>query len=226
VKRVTIRATTVGRVLSVIIGLLLAAHLAVYVGRLELGMGQVYGLKPRFGLGGEGNIPAFYSAVALLLAGVLLLFIARLKFDDGDGHRWGWLGLGLGFAFMALDEATQIHELLYRVPGFDSGAWLWIVPFGILLLIIGFTFLPFLLDLDRTYRRLFLLSAALFLGGAMGVELIADVTIGGTSQGANWPATLFVGVEEILEMAGVALFIVSLIRYLADYVSEVEIGFE
>jgi hypothetical protein len=226
VKQITIRATTVGRVLAVIIGLLLAAHLAVYVGRLELGMGQVYGLKPRFALGGEGNIPAFYSAVALLLAGVLLLFIARLKFDDGDRHRRGWLGLGLGFSFMALDEATQIHELLYRVPGFDSGEWLWIVPFGILLLIIGLTFLRFLLDLDRTYRRLFLLSAVLFLGGAMGVELIADVTIGGTSQGASWPATLFTGVEETLEMAGVALFIVSLIRYLADYFGEVEIGFE
>lgn len=224
--QVTIRATTVGRVLAVIIGLLLAAHLAVYVGRLELGMGQVYGLKPRFSLDGEGNIPAFYSAVALLLAGVLLLFIARLKFDDGDQHRWGWLGLGLGFLLMALDEATQIHELLYRVPGFDSGEWLWIVPFGILLLIIGLTFLRFLLDLDREYRHLFLLSAALFLGGAVGVELIADVTIGGTSQGANWPATLFTSVEEVLEMMGVALFIVSLIRYLADYVSEVEIGFE
>ncbi len=225
VKRLTIRATAVGRVLAAIIGLLLFAFLAVYVGRLELGMGQVFGLKPRFDLGGEGNIPAFYSAVALLLAGVLLLFIARLKFGDGDRHRWGWLGLGLGFLFMALDEATQIHELLYRVPGFDSGAWLWVVPFGILLLVIGVGFLRFLLNLGPRYRRLFLLSAALFLGGAVGVELITDVTIG-ESHVANWPAALLTGLEEGLEMAGVALFIVSLLRYVTDYVGEVNVHFE
>ena len=226
VRRITIRATTVGSVLAAIIGFLLTAHLVLYFGRLELGMGQVYGLKPRFDLGGEGNIPAFYSAAALLLAGVLLLFIARLRFGDGDRHRWGWLGLGLGFLFMALDEATQIHELLYRVPGFDSGAWLWTVPFGVLLLIIGAVFLRFLLDLDPKYRRLFLLSAALFLGGAIGMELISDVAIGGTNQRANWPAALLTSVEEGLEMSGVALFIVSLLRYIGDCVGEVNVGFE
>ncbi len=225
-RRITIRATTVGGVLAAIIGFLLAAHLVLYFGRLELGMGQVYGLKPRFDLGGEGNIPAFYSAVGLLLAGVLLLLIARLKYGDGDRHRWGWLGLGFGFLLMALDEAMQIHELLYRMPGFDTGNWLWIVPFGILMLIIGAAFLRFLLDLDPRYRRLFLLSAALFLGGAMGMELIADVTIGGTSQGPNWPATGFTSVEEGLEMTGVAFFIVSLLRYLTEYVGEVGVRFE
>jgi hypothetical protein len=94
------------------------------------------------------------------------------------------------------------------------------------MLIIGAAFLRFLLDLDPRYRRLFLLSAALFLGGAMGMELIADVTIGGTSQGPNWPATGFTAVEEGLEMTGVAFFIVSLLRYLTEYVGEVGVRFE
>jgi hypothetical protein len=226
VKQVTIRAAVVGRVLATIVGLLLAVHFVVYIGRLELGMGQVYGLKPRFDLGGEGNIPAFYSAVALFVAGVLLLTIARLKFDDRDRHRWGWLGLGLGFLLMAVDEATQIHELLYRVPGFDSGEWLWIVPFGILLLVIGLAFLRFLMHLEPRYRRLFLLSAALFLGGAVGLELAADIMIGGTSQGPNWATVVFTAAEEGLEMAGVVLFIVSLLRYLAEIVGEIGVRFE
>ena len=223
---ITVRAANVGRGLAAVIAFFAVAFLGVMLGRLELGMGQVYGLKPRFDLGGEGNIPAFYSAVALLAAGVLLLTVARLKFDDGDRHRWGWVGLGLGFLVMALDEATQIHELLYHVPGFDSGDWLWIVPIGVLLLVIGGTFLRFVLHLKPRYRRLFLLSAALFLGGAVGLELMADVTIGGTSQGLSWPSVLFTGVEETLEMSGVALFIVSLLQYLSEYAREVHVRFE
>lgn len=226
-KRVTIRATTVGRVLAAIIGLLLVVFLAVLAARLELGMGQVYGLKPRFDVGREGNIPTFYSALALVLAGALLLFIARLKFDEGDRHRWGWLGLGLGFLFMALDEAARIHELAYKLPGSNpnSSVPLAFVAFAVLLLIIGTVFLRFLLHLDRKHRRRFLLSAALFIGGAIGVEFITAVTIGGSTV-ANWPATLFHGLEEGLEMAGVALFIVSLLRYLADYQGEISLRFE
>jgi hypothetical protein len=60
-------------------------------------------------------------------------------------------------------------------------------------------------------RRLFLLAAAVYLGGALGVEMAgaAHAFRHGTE---NLGYSLWTTLEEALEMAGVAVFIYALLR--------------
>lgn len=226
--KITVKASTVGYALAGLIVFLTLANLLVHFGRLELGWGQSFGLRRQFNLGRESNIPTYYSALALLLAGVLLLLIAKCKFSEKDRYRFEWLGLGLGFVFLSIDESTMIHENYYRVskmlgfgePGFSS--WL---AFNVLILLgVGLAYWRFLVHLDSGYRRMFLFSAVLFVGGAVGLEAVGDLLTTSTEQ-ANWPRILVMSAEELLEMTGVALFVVTLLRYLEEHLGDISIAF-
>ena len=79
-----------------------------------------------FDLGGEQNLPTWWSATKLFLTGVLLaLLLPRLTAD-----RRGFLVIGLAalvFGFLSLDEVASVHEFIGRRTRFDglpvSGLW-------------------------------------------------------------------------------------------------------
>lgn len=78
------------------------------------------GLLGFFDLGSEANLPTFFSALNLVLAGLLLTVIARHD-AQATGHKpWAWGVLAFGFFLMSADEAAQIHEGLVH-PLFRLG---------------------------------------------------------------------------------------------------------
>ena len=85
----------------------------------------------------------------------------------------------------------------------------------LLVSIVGVRFLKCLLGLPRSTRNLFLLAAAMFIGGAIGIELIGSyVDASGSRHTLLY--RLLIAVEESLEMTGVAVFIFGLLRYMRD----------
>lgn len=72
---------------------------------------------------------------------------------------------------------------------------------------------------------LFVVSGAVYVGGAIGFELI-----GGYYAKANGVENLTYSmistVEESLEMSGVIVFIYALLKYIADNYQEVRFGFD
>lgn len=216
----TIRAARVTRGLAIIAGLLLAASVALQTVKHLTGRGRLFGLVNFFYVDGEENAPTLFSVAILLIAAVLLTLVAALERRTGRGFPWGWAGLAAGFAFMAIDEAFSLHEQLVepmrsvlksQARGIFYFAW--VIPGALLVAAIGLIYSRFLFRLPADTRLRFCIAAALYLGGTIGVELIAGAyaeTHGLDTYLYTWLATL----EEGLEMAGVIMFIDALMRYI------------
>jgi hypothetical protein len=122
---------------------------------------------------------------------------------------------------MAIDEAFQFHERLNIPVGTLLGDgslgifyFPWVIPGIALVSVLGLYFLRFLLHLPATTRLRFLMAATIFIGGAIGVELI------GSSHAElhgyeNWTYSMIATLEESLEMAGLIVFIWALLNYCA-----------
>jgi len=167
-------------------------------------------LLPMLSLSYEENLPTWYSSCLLFAAGLLLSQIALSAWQDRDRFRWHWWLLAAGFFYMSLDEAAEIHENLGGLVG-GSGVFYfdWVIPAGALVLVLGVIYLPFLRGLPAPSRGRFVLAAALYLGGALVMEL----PLGWWTQRAgydNLTYALIDWVEEALEIAGASLFVVSL----------------
>ncbi len=170
-----------------------------------------------FHLNGESNIPAAYSALILLLAALLLGVIAWARRRSGQADAASWKALTLIFGFLALDEAAMLHERtaditrsLIQTDGILHYAW--VVPYGVLALLVGLAFLRFLRQLPPRIRNRVILAGGLYVMGALGFELLEGLVV----SAADGPSVLNEGlivVEEGLEMLGVVLFIGALLSY-------------
>ncbi|MBL8798135.1 MAG: hypothetical protein JNM56_29830 [Planctomycetia bacterium] len=228
---ITLTARSCAVFLGGVAGLLLLAHLVGQLMKFVAGRDTVYGLVPLFDLDQERSIPAMYSATLLLLAAFLLGVIARLQWREQAGERWAWLTLALGFLFMACDEAVSLHELLSRPVGELLGQTSeplillsWVLPSGALVVVLGALYLPFLWRLPAKYRKLFTLSGAMFVGGAVGMEIVDLLWL------EVWGArdliyNLLIMVEEGLEMFGAIAFIFSLLLYIEEFYPEAGLRF-
>ena len=131
--------------------------------------------------------------------------------------------LALVFVFLSFDESMSVHERLNNpmnelVQREGILLYAWVVPYGIAVIVLGLVYLPFLMRLPKLYRWLFILSGALYVGGALGFELIQGYirTYREGMPGFATEDSLVLLVEESLELAGISLFICTLIRYLGE----------
>lgn len=228
--RMPMTASAISRPLAMIASLLVAASLLGQSSRYLLGYDHVKGLVPLFNVDGERNLPTFFAVILLLLAAALLACIAMLERQRACAHFRSWALLSVGFLFLAYDEAFLVHEQLNRIRAFlpsRSGLlhFAWVVPAIVGVLVLSLVFLRFFLHLDGRTRRAFALAAALFLGGAIGLEVVSGVH--GEWRGfANLTDALLATAEEALEMAGVIVFIHALIEYLREQYRELHLVFE
>ena len=169
-----------------------------------------------FSLSYEQNLPTYYSSVLLLLCALLLVLIASGASNSGERHLWHWHGLALGFAYMSLDEAVEIHEFaggLLQLSGVLYFSW--VVPAAVVVIVLALLYIPFLRSLDRRTRMRFLIAGAVYVAGALLMELpLGYWTEHHGSDSTGYAAIDFV--EEALEIIGVSLFLTAL----ADYVIE------
>jgi hypothetical protein len=191
----------------------------------------VYGLLPiteqLFHVDLEQNISTLFSVTLLLCSGVLLVLIALLKRHRQDPDVSKWIILAGGFFYLATDEGWSLHErLIEPVRGLlghgDLGIFYfaWIIPAMAGVALLGLVFLGFLSRLPSSTRWSFMIAGSLYLGGAIGIEML-----GGRQAELhsfeNLTYQLFAHLEESLEMAGVILFIHALLRYLAEQYPEI-----
>jgi hypothetical protein len=166
-------------------------------------------VRQLFDVDEEDSIPTWYSTTALFLASSLLFLISRLKRADRDPSLLYWYGLTAAFAALSLDEIAGFHETLNSQVDYS-----WAIPGGIAAAVFGLAYLRFLWRLPSQTRWLFILAGAVFVGGAVGVEMstdwYADEDLLNTLAYNLWNT-----VEEGMEMAGVVLFIHALLKYLA-----------
>lgn len=182
---------------------------------------DLFGLAPKFDMDEENTIPTYISSLNMLIAAVILGIIA-LIIKRRKGEFWKqWAIMGSIFFLLSLDESASIHEGISSrfnvMVGGLSGTthYAWAILGSVL--IVGFLiyFSRFIFALPVKTRNRFILSGAVFLAGAIGVE-----ALGGFIYSQMGTDTLVyqisVVVEESMEMVGICLFIWSLFRYMSE----------
>ena len=231
ITQVALKPSAVACVLGAVAVVLVIADIAGQLSRYVSGHDRVLGLVRLFDLDVEGNIPTLFSVFLLFFAALLLVVITSFKKMQADRDVSRWAVLTIGFFFMAIDEGASIHEMLILpVRGLlGQGApgvfyWAWVVPGIAVVLVLALYFFGFILRLPPRMRYTCLLAGFLYVGGAVGLELIGGyyAKLHGTR---NLSYNMLVVVEESLEMAGSVLFIYALLRYLADNGRGVRIWF-
>jgi hypothetical protein len=144
--------------------------------------------------------------------------------------------------YLSADEESGIHEVigpLFAGVGHWSTVhvshyfrylsaypvYTWVLPAGVAVTIVGLSYIKFLLELPRRSAVLFVVSAAIFLGGAVGVEIIGARHV--LYYGQHDPVYgALVILEESMEMGGIALFLVSLLQYAKAEVGAIRLQFD
>jgi hypothetical protein len=207
-----------GTLVSVML-LLLAAHVAGLVARFGLGHPADARWIAFFNFDTEGNLPTWFSSVLFLASAGLLAVIAAWKRAEDDAFARYWKALACVFLFLAVDEATSVHErlndvgVLQRTLSPSGGLYYpWVAVYATLIVLAALFLGRFMKSLPRRTRTGFLVAAFLYLGGAVGLEMVGaahDERFGRGDLGYASISTL----EETLEMAGALVFIFALLAY-------------
>jgi hypothetical protein len=252
IMELTIYAKKVVR--AMIIAVLLIT-LVSFVARVAMYMWGVEGyLQPLriFDVGEERSIPTWFESILFLLCSILLAVVTVAKKRRNDRYRLHWGVLSIILLLLSLDEVASIHEaigqqserLLHSITGLTpSGAisFFWVVPGTIFVVIVLLAYLRFLADLPRSTRRLFLFAGALFVLGALGLEMLTAQVMSSSGSIANWVASSSGGmvgqesasaipkilkglqtcVEEMFEMLGLTAFVYALLAYISSYIEDI-----
>lgn len=229
--KISLSSAIVVRFLTIAAIMLVLASIGGQFFRFALGHGHVKGLVPLFYLDQEQNIPTYFSCLLMLMAALLLGQIAVLQRKQRLSHVSRWIVLCLGFVYMAYDEAFSSHEQLVTpmrnlLGGENLGIlyYAWVVPGIGVVLILGIWLFPFLLQLSSPTRSRFLLAASLYLGGAIGIEMLGGWYAEAYTE-ETWMYSMIATVEESLEIAGLIVFVWALLKYCAENYREVHLRF-
>ena len=200
-------AARVALALSVVVAVLLTAS---FVSEAFNSVAQVSedGDVQLLSLNGDQNVPTWYSSCMLFVCAGLLAIIAAAT--PANGYKFHWAILSIIFLYLSADEAASIHEkagslLATFINTGDFSHYLWVLLYGPLVVVFALAYRGFLSRLPPNARRLFFTAGLLYVGGALGMEVVDGlyaVSYGRSSFGYF----LLTQVEEVLEMLGVIVF--------------------
>lgn len=204
------------RCLFLIIGVVAVAGLAVELLQELLRLEENHEIVAFFSLSFEQNVPTWLAVSLHALVSLLLLLIAT-----GPVQRTGklvkhWWGLSVVFACISMDELIGLHEEMsgwFNLGGiFYFG---WVLPASAFVLTFALLYLRFLGHLSQVTRFRFARAGAIFVLGALGVELFLGywTELHGDS---NLGYALIDWVEETLELVGTGLFLSAVLAVLGD----------
>lgn len=227
----SVRPKDVTRILSRIVLFLLLASLACQIFRFSLDLGDDHRLVRLFDVGEERNFPTFFTVLVALGCAQLLVLIGVVTRQRADADYRYWFALAAGFVFLAFDEGFQMHEILLNPMRAMMGEgerglfhFAWVIPGIAGVCILGLLFSSFLLRLPAAIRHRLMLSGALYLGGALGMEMLNGAYT--EAYGNNFTYALLVMIEEGLEMAGLVMLAHVLLAYLAGISAKVELNLD
>src|SRR5207253_1455185 len=183
----------------------IAGQYALYTfGKKYLHQCHLLSVINQFDLGQGHNIPDWYESVTLLLGALLLAAIAFLKQRQGESFVIRWWLLSLLFLGLSVDEATEAHEALVHVlqmaldaTGLNNFAWE--VPVAVGALLLALAYARFLTALPRETCALFLIAGAIYVSGALGLEMVGGWYLGKNGR-PDFTLALISTAEEFMEM--------------------------
>ncbi len=172
-------------------------------------------------LRGEGNLGTLFSGGLLAVAAALFALVATVERIRRSRDVVYWRVLALGFLYLSADELLALHERMNgpmrALLGDDRAAMLhfaWVLPAIVAVLLVGISLVGFWRRLEPDTRLRTAVAAAVYLGGAFGMEVVGGAHA--RAHGATAQYVAIATIEEALEMAGVILLIRALLDLLGS----------
>lgn len=196
--------------------------IAADITRPEIGlaldhMSRVTKFLLKFDVGGEQTVAAWLSSMIMLLCALLLFYLATMKRHLRQPYATHWLGLAIIFLGLSMDEAVGMHEMMITPMQemlHTEGAFLyaWVIPALVFVGAVGLLYLGFLWHLPASFRLRIIVAGAVFVGGAVGFEMLEGALAGFYRQHlVVYEAAIHL--EDTLEFAGLILFLNTLLLY-------------
>ena len=206
------------RVAVACIVLLAAGSVATQLVRLTTGHDTLLGLVPELDLNAERNVPSWYSTCTLVACGLALAVMALAKREQHDRFARHWAWLSAIFVVLSIDEFVSLHERLngpLRAALGTTGLlyFPWVLVGGAFALTVALAYLPFLLSLDPRARWRFVVSGAIYVGGAIGMEILAAPLYEAAGKNSV-PELALITIEEVMELTGSTMFLFSVLAEL------------
>lgn len=160
----------------------------------------------------EGSVSSWFSACILLLCALFALG-ARAH----SNRAAAWLGMSALLVAMSADEVLAVHEVIGEKvrDALDAGGVLrfgFVIPGAVAVVGAILLFAPLVRSLPKPIRVAFLLGAALFFTGALGLEAVGGLV--NDAAGRDSLIYAFVAnTEELVEMAGASIVLYALAVY-------------
>jgi len=200
--------------MTVVLALMLISMGANFA-RHFLGHDYVFGIYPRFNVGAEQTVPTWFGSMLLFSCACLLAVIGVAARAGRRRYAAHWLGLAAVFVFLSADEITSFHEMLtdpvrgaLQLGGVFYFAW--VIPVGIATALLGLFYARFLLHLPRITAAMFVIAGGIYIGGAIGMEMVGSWII---ETQYRWSYAVAFHAEEFLEMAGLVVFLYAMLDY-------------
>ncbi|MBK9029939.1 MAG: hypothetical protein IPL61_01130 [Myxococcales bacterium] len=171
-------------------------------------------VAPVLSLSYEANLPTWFASCLLLACGLAAMAIAAAEPVGARWRRHWWAVAGVLTA-ASLDEVAELHEHLGGhlhtggVLYFD-----WVIFAVAIVAALALAFLPFVRALPARTRRRLIVAGAVYLGGAVVMEL----PLGWWTDRAgsdNLGYALIDWVEETIELYGASLVLLALVDHRA-----------
>jgi hypothetical protein len=209
----TLSVRRVRLVLLLVILMLLVLDEAVLFSRYFLGRGRLGGLYALFDLRLETSIGTFVHSTLLVAAAVLFWLYGRAR---AHVRTTAWILAGATF-WVAMDEASQIHELLI-VPVdrlLDTGGvfrYGWVIPGMAVAAAVAAVTLRFVRDLEPGTRRVLLVGGACYLLGAIGLEMLGGARSDVYGSDDAVYRMVWTSLEETFEGIGIVLALTAMLE--------------
>ena len=175
----------------------------------------------------EKNIPSLFSTLQLMLSGTLLYLIYdQSKKENIDRSICGfWKFLSVVFYILAFDEWFTIHDTLGKLFSDSMGGlgdlFGWTLLYIILIPLFLLASIRFLLALPKPTALGFIASGAIFVFGAIGLELLntEEFQLLFNFQVSSIGAYIIGFLEEFFEILGIFLFNFFVFTYGQSYLN-------
>lgn len=179
----------------------------------------------------EMNFPTWYSAFMLGFSSILLRIIATGKNQSSDRYTADWKLLSLIFTLLAIDEVLSVHEI-FIIPEVSNALHLpwflhsmWVIPGTVFVVWFLKRYWKFSRHLPLKSQQHFILAAAVYIGGALVMEMVGSYVAEAKGQQYLLYA-LITTVEEAMEMVGIIIFIYGLLYYLNKWAKDLNLQIE
>ena len=172
------------------------------------------------------NLASWFQSALLLLSSLLLLIIYKIKKDTKNKFYFHWFVLSVIPIFLSMDKIMSFHNVFIEIAKVVSeaqGLAHYILIIGITSLIYTFIVVYLALhdDMPKSTQIFLFIAFAIYLEGAIGIELIKQKFISLETY-SHFAYYLLLSIREFLETSGVIVLIYALISYISNHIRDIQ----